>query len=85
MQLYNLHLLCGIWGATGSTEEEQIGTTTAANAHSCFHTKQLKQSEPYFNSHTPPLITFYFIYDKKCDWRWIVGHFQSSIVGISQQ
>ena len=50
MQLYNPHLLCGVWGATGSTEEEQIGTATAATAHSRFHTKQLEQSEPCFNS-----------------------------------
>ena len=52
MRLYNLRLLCGVWGAAGSTEEEQIGTATAATAHSRFHTKQLEQSEPYFNSTT---------------------------------
>ena len=45
-----MRLLCGVWGAAGRTEEEQIGTATAATAHSRFHTKQLEQSEPCFNS-----------------------------------
>ena len=53
---YTIYVYCAaLRGATGSTEEEQIGTATAATAHSRFHTKQLEQSEPCFNgeAHSP--------------------------------